>query len=68
MTLREYLDFRSDQRLFRDVLTAVVSAAIKADPETYSAVFLEREPDDYVHRIEDSKTWGGAIGEQLAKR
>ncbi|KAL7415955.1 hypothetical protein BDY24DRAFT_380620 [Mrakia frigida] len=39
----------------------IVARAIERDPETYSEMFLERPPKDYVRTILTDKSWGGAI-------
>jgi len=42
-------------------LRAIVAGAIQAEPETYSKVVLEQNPDDYCRWIQDHDSWGGAI-------
>ncbi|KAG8529286.1 uncharacterized protein KY384_005921 [Bacidia gigantensis] len=42
-------------------LRSVVAQNIQADPDTYSAVVLEKNPDDYCRWIQTSDAWGGAI-------
>lgn len=40
---------------------AVVADAIKADPEKYSDVMLGMPRDQYMKKILEKDTWGGAI-------
>lgn len=42
-------------------LRSLVASAIQSDPETYSQVVLEKNPDDYCRWIQNSDAWGGAI-------
>lgn len=42
-------------------LRSVVASTIQGNPELYSKVVLEQEPDDYCRWIQTSDAWGGAI-------
>lgn len=42
-------------------LRSIIATAIQSDPETYSKVVLEQEPDDYCRWIQTPDAWGGAI-------
>jgi ubiquitin thioesterase OTU1 len=42
-------------------LRSLVASAIQAEPEVYSKVVLEQEPDDYCRWIQSQDAWGGAI-------
>ncbi|CAG8982463.1 hypothetical protein HYALB_00009957 [Hymenoscyphus albidus] len=42
-------------------LRSLVASAIQAEPDVYSTVVLEREPDDYCRWIQTQDAWGGAI-------
>ena len=42
-------------------LRSIVAQGVQADPETYSAVVLERNPDEYCRWIQNDMAWGGAI-------
>ena len=42
-------------------LRSIIAQAIQADPETFSAVVLERAPDDYCRWIQTPDAWGGQI-------
>jgi ubiquitin thioesterase OTU1 len=42
-------------------LRSLVASAIQADPELYTKVVLEQEPDDYCRWIQTPDAWGGAI-------
>lgn len=42
-------------------LRSLVATYIQADPETYSKVVLEQNPDDYCRWIQTSDAWGGFI-------
>ncbi|WVQ85009.1 hypothetical protein IAT38_007173 [Cryptococcus sp. DSM 104549] len=42
-------------------LRKIVAEAIKDDPFTYSEVMLGQPVDDYVKKIQQPETWGGAI-------
>lgn len=46
-------------------LRSVVATAIQEDPETYSKVVLEQDPDDYCRWIQTPDAWGGAIEMQI---
>ena len=42
-------------------LRSIIAQSIQADPATYSAVVLEKSPDDYCRWIQSSDAWGGQI-------
>ncbi|RFU30975.1 hypothetical protein B7463_g5353, partial [Scytalidium lignicola] len=42
-------------------LRSLVASAIQAQPDVYSKVVLEKEPDDYCRWIQTDQAWGGAI-------
>lgn len=42
-------------------LRSVVASTIQSNPDLYSKVVLEQEPDDYCRWIQTSDAWGGAI-------
>lgn len=42
-------------------LRSIVASTIQSNPELYSKVVLEQEPDDYCRWIQTSDAWGGAI-------
>jgi len=42
-------------------LRSLVASAIQSQPDLYSSVVLEQEPDDYCRWIQTSEAWGGAI-------
>jgi ubiquitin thioesterase OTU1 len=42
-------------------LRSLVASSIQADPETYTKVVLEKEPDDYCRWIQTEDAWGGGI-------
>ncbi|KAL2072319.1 hypothetical protein VTL71DRAFT_11662 [Oculimacula yallundae] len=42
-------------------LRSIVATAIQSEPETYSKVVLEQNPDDYCRWIQTPNAWGGAI-------
>ncbi|KAL3426162.1 ubiquitin thioesterase otu1 [Phlyctema vagabunda] len=42
-------------------LRSLVASTIQADPEKYTRVVLEKEPDDYCRWIQTEAAWGGAI-------
>ncbi|GMK57307.1 hypothetical protein CspeluHIS016_0401410 [Cutaneotrichosporon spelunceum] len=42
-------------------LRKVVADALRADPDTYSDVMLGRPRDEYIAKILEPNTWGGAI-------
>ncbi|KAK0106474.1 ubiquitin-specific protease otu1 [Cadophora gregata f. sp. sojae] len=42
-------------------LRSIIATAIQSEPETYSKVVLEQEPDDYCRWIQTLDAWGGAI-------
>jgi hypothetical protein len=42
-------------------LRSLVASAIQGDPETYTKVVLEQDPDDYCRWIQTTDAWGGAI-------
>ncbi|PVH76001.1 OTU-domain-containing protein [Cadophora sp. DSE1049] len=42
-------------------LRSIIATAIQSEPETYSKVVLEQEPDDYCRWIQTPDAWGGAI-------
>ena len=46
-------------------LRSIVAQSIQADPETYSAVVLEKAPDDYCRWIQSPDAWGGQIELQI---
>ena len=46
-------------------LRSIIAQSIQADPTTYSAVVLERTPDDYCRWIQSPDAWGGQIELQI---
>lgn len=42
-------------------LRSIIAQNIQANPETYSAVVLDQQPDDYCRWIQTEDAWGGAI-------
>jgi ubiquitin thioesterase OTU1 len=42
-------------------LRSLVAAAIQAQPDIYTQVVLEQNPDDYCIWIQTEDAWGGAI-------
>jgi hypothetical protein len=42
-------------------LRSLVASAIQAEPEVYTKVVLEQNPDDYCRWIQTQDAWGGAI-------
>ncbi|KAI4150330.1 MAG: hypothetical protein LQ340_004147 [Diploschistes diacapsis] len=46
-------------------LRSIIAQAIQQDPDTYSAVVLERAPDDYCRWIQHPDSWGGQIELQI---
>jgi ubiquitin thioesterase OTU1 len=42
-------------------LRSLVASAIQAQPEIYTKVVLEKNPDDYCRWIQSPDSWGGAI-------
>lgn len=42
-------------------LRSVVATTIQGNPELYSKVVLEKEPDNYCRWIQTPDAWGGAI-------
>jgi ubiquitin thioesterase OTU1 len=42
-------------------LRAIVARTIQQRPDIYSAVVLEKSPEDYAHWIQTAAAWGGAI-------
>ncbi|CAD6455987.1 7ad49751-1e8e-440e-bcbc-b0e4d67499f2 [Sclerotinia trifoliorum] len=42
-------------------LRSIVASTIQGNPEIYSKVVLEQEPDDYCRWIQTPDAWGGAI-------
>ncbi|KAH6721377.1 hypothetical protein BKA61DRAFT_157197 [Leptodontidium sp. MPI-SDFR-AT-0119] len=42
-------------------LRSIIATAIQSEPETYSKVVLEQDPDDYCRWIQTPDAWGGAI-------
>lgn len=42
-------------------LRALVAGAIQSQPEVYTKVVLEQEPNDYCRWIQTPDAWGGAI-------
>lgn len=42
-------------------LRSLVASAIHAEPELYTKVVLEQNPDDYCRWIQTPDAWGGAI-------
>lgn len=42
-------------------LRSLVASAIQAQPEIYTKVVLEKDPDDYCRWIQTEQAWGGAI-------
>lgn len=49
-------------------LRSIIAQNIQANPETYSAVFLEKNPDDYCRWIQNEDAWGGAIELDILSR
>ncbi|RDW73894.1 hypothetical protein BP5796_07336 [Coleophoma crateriformis] len=46
-------------------LRSFVASQIQSDPEKYTKVVLEKEPDDYCRWIQTEAAWGGAIEIEL---
>lgn len=42
-------------------LRSIIAQNIQANPDTYSAVVLDQQPDDYCTWIQTEDAWGGAI-------
>lgn len=42
-------------------LRSLVASSIQAEPELYTKVVLEQNPDDYCRWIQTQDAWGGAI-------
>ena len=42
-------------------LRSLVASAIQQEPDVYSKVVLEQDPDDYCRWIKTDDAWGGAI-------
>ena len=42
-------------------LRSVIAQNIQSHPDAYSAIVLEKEPDDYCRWIQTENAWGGAI-------
>lgn len=42
-------------------LRSIIASTIQGDPETYTKVVLEQNPDDYCRWIQTQDAWGGAI-------
>lgn len=42
-------------------LRSIIAQSIQANPEIYSAVVLDQQPDDYCRWIQTEDAWGGAI-------
>lgn len=42
-------------------LRSIIAQSIQVNPETYSAVVLDQQPDDYCRWIQTEDAWGGAI-------
>ena len=42
-------------------LRSLVASAIQAEPDLYTKVVLEQNPDDYCRWIQTADAWGGAI-------
>jgi ubiquitin thioesterase OTU1 len=42
-------------------LRSLVASAIQAEPDVYTKVVLEQNPDDYCRWIQTTDAWGGAI-------
>ena len=42
-------------------LRSIVAQNIQLDPEKYSAIVLEKDPDDYCRWIQTENAWGGSI-------
>lgn len=42
-------------------LRSIIAQNIQANPDTYSAVVLDQQPDDYCRWIQTEDAWGGAI-------
>ena len=49
-------------------LRAIVAHNIQTHPEIYSAVVLEKDPDDYCRWIQSPDAWGGAIELNILSR
>ena len=49
-------------------LRSIVAQYIQNHPETYSAVVLEKQPDDYCKWIQTEDAWGGAIELDILSR
>ena len=49
-------------------LRSVIAQEIQADPETYSAIVLEKEPDEYCRWIQNPDAWGGQIELQILSK
>lgn len=46
-------------------LRSYVASQIQSDPEKYTKVVLEKEPNDYCRWIQTEAAWGGAIEIEL---
>jgi len=42
-------------------LRSIIAQAIRSNPEVYSKVVLEQEPENYCQWIQTHDAWGGAI-------
>ncbi|MCJ1407253.1 ubiquitin-specific protease otu1 [Ptychographa xylographoides] len=49
-------------------LRSIIAQTIQAQPESYPAVVLEKDPDDYCRWIQTSEAWGGAIELDILSR
>lgn len=49
-------------------LRSIIAQNIQADKETYSAVVLDQQPDDYCRWIQNEDAWGGAIELDILSR
>lgn len=49
-------------------LRSIIAQQIQSHPEMYSAVVLERDPDDYCKWIQKEDAWGGAIELDILSR
>lgn len=49
-------------------LRSIIAQNIQSNPDTYSAVVLEKEPDDYCKWIQTEDAWGGAIELNILSR
>jgi len=49
-------------------LRSIIAQHIQSHPDTYSAVVLEKQPDDYCRWIQTEDAWGGAIELDILSR